>query len=473
MSRSSCGSCAAGADALEAWLRAALDYIPDWLGFQMRASGQVGCQLAVAHRGAVVLERAFGHADLARGEALTPRHRFRIASHSKTFTAVGVMRLREQGKLALDDSIGRHVPGLHPDVAAATLGQLLSHTAGLTRDGMRTGQFADEHAFASRADILADLAEGTTIPANTRFKYSNHGFALAGMAIEAVTGEAYADWIAREVIEPFGLAQTTPDMPLPPGTPFARGHSGDMPLGRRVVIPGENRCGALAPAAGFASTAGDLARFYGALTPDAASPLSAASRREMLRRQWRNPDVGFELWYGLGTMSGASGPQGRAWEWSGHSCRLQGYVSRSVVVPATEISVSLLINGLDGVPEVWLDGVLQVLRSFHQRGAPTEAVRDWRGRFWTIWGATDLLPVGDRVLMATPAFGNPLMDSPEVAVTDAENGRIVQAPGFGNHGEAIRLERDAEGRARAYETGGMRAVPEEELAAVLRARYGT
>ncbi len=457
---------------MEDWLRAALDYIPEWLGFQMRASGQAGCQLAVAHRGELVLEAAFGHADLARGEALTPRHRFRIASHSKTFCAAGVMRLREQGKLSLDDAIGRFVPGLHPDVAAATLGQLLSHSAGLTRDGTRTGQFADEHDFASREDILADLAAGTAIPANTRFKYSNHGFALAGMAIEAVTGEPFAAWIGREVIARFGLAETAPDAPLPPGTAFARGHTASLPLGRRVVIPGENHCGALAPAAGFCSTAGDLARFYAQLAPDAASPLSVASRREMLRRQWRNPDVSVELWYGLGTISGFSGPPGRAWDWYGHSGRLQGYVSRSVVVPAAGLSVSVLINGLDGVPEFWLDGVLQVLRTFHQRGAPTAAVQPWRGRFWTIWGATDLVPVGERVLIATPAFWNPLMDAAEIEVTQADSGRIVQAPGFGSHGEAIRLERDADGRARSYEIGGLRAVPEEDLVAMLGTRYG-
>jgi CubicO group peptidase (beta-lactamase class C family) len=74
-----------------AWLTAALGYVPLWLDHQMRLTRQPGCAVAVAWRGEGVFEAAFGHADLARGVKLTPRHRFRVASHSKTFTAAGLM----------------------------------------------------------------------------------------------------------------------------------------------------------------------------------------------------------------------------------------------------------------------------------------------------------------------------------------------------------------------------------------------
>src|SRR5436190_11843035 len=120
---------------MEPWLKPALDYIPRWLEFQMQASQQPGCMVAIAHRGNVVLERAFGHANLDTGEALTPRHRFRIASHTKSFTAAAVLKLRERGKLKLDDTAGQFVSELHPGVGRATIAQLLSHSAGLIRDG--------------------------------------------------------------------------------------------------------------------------------------------------------------------------------------------------------------------------------------------------------------------------------------------------------------------------------------------------
>ena len=135
---------------MESWIKAALDYIPRWLDYQMRESEQPGCAIAVAHKGRVVLEQAFGHADAIRKRPLTPQHRFRVASHSKAFTAAGILRLREKDKLRLDDPVSRYVDGLHSDAAAATIGQLLSHSAGLIRDG--TFRRDDPETFVSTID---------------------------------------------------------------------------------------------------------------------------------------------------------------------------------------------------------------------------------------------------------------------------------------------------------------------------------
>src|SRR5271169_104485 len=104
---------------MDNWLKPALDYIPQWLEYQTRESEQPGCVIAIVHKGRVVLEQAFGYADIVSRTPLTPRHRFRVASHSKSFTAAGIMKLRESGRLGLDDHIGQHVEGLHPEIAEA------------------------------------------------------------------------------------------------------------------------------------------------------------------------------------------------------------------------------------------------------------------------------------------------------------------------------------------------------------------
>src|ERR1700729_89866 len=142
---------------MEAWQQAAIGYIRDWIEFQLAASEQPGCIVAIAHRGKVVAEYAFGHANLATGEKLTPRHRFRIASHSKSFTAAGIMKLRDGRQLRLDDPVGQYVKGLHPQVAEATIAQALSHSAGLTRDGADAGQFIDRRPYLSARELLAEL----------------------------------------------------------------------------------------------------------------------------------------------------------------------------------------------------------------------------------------------------------------------------------------------------------------------------
>jgi len=134
---------------MDAWLRPAADYIADWLEFQLATSQQPGVMIAIAHRGEIVAEHAFGLANLDTGERLTPRHRFRIASHSKAFTAAGILKLREQRKLRLDDPVGQHVGGLHAEIGAQTIAQLLSHSAGLARDGADSGQFIDARPYLS------------------------------------------------------------------------------------------------------------------------------------------------------------------------------------------------------------------------------------------------------------------------------------------------------------------------------------
>ena len=101
------------------WLPPALAYIPQWLDYQTAQLGLPGASIAIAKDGAVVLAHAQGVADQRSGEALTPAHRFRVASHSKTFTTAGILRLVDAGRLRLDERAGTHVPGLHPEVARA------------------------------------------------------------------------------------------------------------------------------------------------------------------------------------------------------------------------------------------------------------------------------------------------------------------------------------------------------------------
>jgi D-alanyl-D-alanine carboxypeptidase len=461
---------------VEKWLAAALDYLPRWLEYQMLATEQPGCVVAVAHKGKVVLERAFGHADVKLGTALTTRHRFRVASHSKTFTAAAILKLREAGAVGLDDPVGRHVKGLHPAVAAATIGQLLSHTAGLVRDGSDSGQWTDRRPFLDAAALRADLAHGTVIEPNTRFKYSNHGYGLIGLVVEAITGEPYAEWIAREIVAASGLEETAPDATqalASTGTPFAHGHTAKLPMGHRVVIPGDNPTHALAAATGFVSTGSDLARFFASLAPSAKkSVLSAASRREMTRRLWRDPHSSVERWYGLGTISGTLGD----WEWFGHSGSFQGTITRTVNVPAHDLAISILTNATDGSAHAWLDGTLHLLRAFARHGAPSRKTAPWHGRWWSLWGAVDLLPMSDRVLVAVPSLPNPVQDASEIEVASlprdgAASGRITLAGGFANHGEPVRLVFDKRGKAKQFWLSGGKLLPLAEVKRELFGRY--
>lgn len=453
-----------------AWLEAALDYVPDWLDFQVARHRQVGASIAIAHSEELVAARAFGHADLRSGEALTPAHRFRIASHSKSFTASGVMLLREQGRLGLDDPIGRHVSGLHRDLQKARIGELLSHGAGVTRDGADSGQFLDRRPFLSREELRAELAVKQPLAPGLQLKYSNHGYGLLGLLIEEVSGTPYTEWITRHVIEPAGLKDTVPDMPLlPKKAPMAKGHSTEFPFGRRLVVPGDNTCHAIAPAGGFVSTASDVARFFAQLAPEAPrSILSPASRREMMQPRWRDECSAMTSFYGLGTMMNEPGPK----QWHGHTGGLQGFVSRTARFAASGFTVSVLCNALDGFSWGWVDGIHGILSAFRQHGAPAKSLADWRGRWWSLWGAGDLVPMGRTVFYVMPGMPQPFDGAnTEFRITGRDRGVIQRTSGYNSPGQAIRRVRDRRGKVTELWIGGTQQLPREAVIAEATGRY--
>lgn len=454
---------------MKPWLPPALSYVESWLAFQRRLHDQPGVSIAITEGTEIVLEAAFGSADLATGEALTPRHGFRIASHSKSFTSAGILRLVEDGTLRLDEKVGTLIDGLHPEIAAVTIGQLLSNSAGLTRDGPDAGQFLDRKPYCEKAELLADLAAPPVFPAAQRFKYSNHGFGLLGLVIEAVTGQSYPEWITDEVVTKVGLAETKPDIELWGGRPMAKGHSGREPLGRRVVIPGDNPCRAMISAAGFVATAADTARYFAQLSPESEpSILSPLSRREMSRRLWPDEESALGRHYGLGTISGGDCD----WRWFGHSGGFQGFITRTCVFPKQGLAVSVLTNAIDGLAHPWLDGIAHILKTFAERGAPPASTGDWRRRGWSIWGAQDVVPMSGRILIANPALFTPFLDAVEVTLESPDKGSVTRASGFSSPGEPAFLVRDEAGKVISVRLGGGRLDEEEAMKAEMLTRYG-
>lgn len=450
------------------WLQVALDYLPQWIGYQVRATEVPGCVVSVGYGGLRIFNQAWGCADLSTNAPLTVGHRFRVASHSKTFTAVALLKLREQGLVGLDDPVGRHVDKLHPDVASATIAQVLSNSAGIVRDGFDSGYWAGRSPFPDAADLRRDLLEPPTIAAASRLKYSNHGFGLAGLAIESITGEPFADWVEREVLRPLGLDDTFVDVPSHGVERLAQGHSGKTLLGRRLVFPGGQSTQALAPATGFISTAADLVEFYGQLDPDADTDLlTPASRRELVRRQWTASHTLEPFFYGLGTVSGDVDD----WQWFGHSGGFQGYITQTIVIAGQQLAISVLTNAIDGPAHSWAQGVAKILKRYKSEGAPAGDNADWRGRWWSVWGPVDLVPMGDKVLMAMPGMGDPFLKATELRVEGPDAARVIEGDSFGIFGEEATRIRDETGAITAIQLGSGTFVPEQALAGELVGRY--
>jgi hypothetical protein len=142
------------------------------------------------------------------------------------------------------------------------------------------------------------------------------------------------------------------------------------------------------------------------------------------------------------------------------------------VIPACDLTISIFTNASDGWAALWVDGALQILRSFATRGAPQKKVKDWTGRFWTSWNAFDLVPMGDRVLVAVPQALNPLMDVAEIEVTGRDKGLIAAAAGYSSYGEPVRRIRSKTGKVTEVWLAGSRLRPEAAVAAELERQFG-
>ncbi len=188
----------------------------------------------------------------------------------------------------------------------------------------------------------------------------------------------------------------------------------------------------------------------------------------MTRRQWRI-EQGFEAWYGLGLSMGKAD----GWNWFGHGGGFQGYISRTAVLPECDLAISILTNAIDGWAPFWVESCFNILRIFRTRGAPHRRLRDWNGRWWTMWSAIDLIPAGNKVLVANPHMSNPFMDATEIDVTGRDSGRIIWANGYATHGEGVRRTRDKRRRITEVWLGGTSFKRQGALATTLERKYGT
>lgn len=421
-------------------LKDAAAYVSRWIAYRQFTQWVPGVVFALAHDGRKLAEGAAGAANLETDEPMTVEHRFRIASHSKMYTAVAVMRLVEDGRLRLDDTAGTYVDGLADDVAHVTLRELLSHGAGVVRDGDDAGFWEGGRDFPGPADLAAMLAGPRVVPRNTRFKYSNVGYALLGRVIESVTGASYSSHLAAAVLQPLGLADTTPDLTDEVADRMASGHSSSRGRQDRRVLPGMP-ARAYAPAAGVCSTARDLVRFGGALCYGVDGVLGEESKRELLHVQWQQPEDKAQH-YGLGFAAHDVGDR-RVF---GHGGGYTGYITATRFDPVDRLVVVVLTNAIDGPAAEWATGVVKLVDLAQRVGAEPGGVEADRadafvGRFRGLWTTIDLVRFGRHLVAIDPEQPDPTNGM--IRLDPADDGYVIgECPGASSYGEPVSLTDD-------------------------------
>lgn len=336
------------ADKVEAHPRVkqALTLLEIWLDAQRDYEQIPGLSVAIVHDQEVVWKRAFGFADVEKKKPARPDTLYSICSISKLFTSIAVMQQRDAGKLRLDDPVAKHLPWFtlkrtDPDAPEITIEGLLTHSAGLPREAASSYWTGPSFSFPERQEVIEKLkSQETYFAASSYFQYSNLGMTLAGEVAAAAAGQPYAQYVRSRVLDPIGLKDTTPEMPT--SDRLATAYSAIGRDGRRTVVP-PFTANAIAPAAGFASTVEDLARFaswqFRVLERKAGTDVLATNTlREMQRVHWMDPDFGTS--WGLGFV--VEREKERTWVGHGGSC--PGFRSDLLMHTPEKIALVVMAN---------------------------------------------------------------------------------------------------------------------------------
>ena len=291
---------------------------PSLVGAVMRDGGQAWC----------------GARSMIEGHEPDGGTQYRIGSLTKTFIAVLVMRLRDEGRLDLADPLGKYLD--EGPAAGATIAQLLSHTAGLPSEA--PGPWWERSPGDLRPG-LGDILGPSPHPSGRLFHYSNPGFGLLGALVGRLRGHGWAEALRREILDPLGMTRTS----VSPEEPHARGFA-VHPWADVMQLEPADPTGLMAPAGELWSTAEDLCRFAAFLLDGDDRVLAAETLAEM-----RTPAAppGDEAWasgYGLGLQLFRHG--GRVLY--GHSGSMPGFLATLCVSPSDGVAGIALANATAG-----------------------------------------------------------------------------------------------------------------------------
>jgi CubicO group peptidase (beta-lactamase class C family) len=271
---------------------------------QFVSEGQIaGAVTLVATKDRVVHLAAVGKADLASGRAMEPDAIFRVASMTKPITSTALMQLVEQGKLAIDDPVMKHIPAFagqkvkqggtltpalsqreREEARPVTIRDVVTHTAGLaTSPGGAAPQGATIEEISNAIGKLPlEFAPGS------KWQYSS-GITIAGRLIEIASGESYADYLRRHIFEPLKMKDSTFQLSAEQAKRVATTYQPGKEKGLLEAVTISDPTGARTPnpSGGLYSTAADMARFYQCILNgggfDGVRLLSEKSVAEMTR----------------------------------------------------------------------------------------------------------------------------------------------------------------------------------------------
>jgi len=425
-----------------------------WIDGQIAYRGLPGVAVGVVSDQELVWSKGFGFADVKAKVPMTATTKFRMASNSKLFTAIAIMQLREEGKLGLDDPVVKYLPWFKAKAAGdddgpITIEQLLSHSSGLQREA---GDHWSSYNFPTTEELKSLYSERQAAFApSVRWKYSNLGFAVAGLVVEQVSGQRWADYVEQNIFKPLGMRNSSVDKNVPGlAVPYGR----RMPDGTREVLPFVDARG-MAAATGVTSNVEDMAVFISAQfrrgPRGGAQIVSSGSWREMLRV--RSVE---ENWTG-GTGLGFDVKRVKDKTYIGHGGGYPGNTTQTLIQLDDKVGVIVLTNTGDSYPA---DIAQQLMATVGQAVAKAAAAKPQTVAWDPAWerfaglyrgrgGDQQVVLLNKKLVIITP--NGPNLDNP-VTLEPLGDGRFrfIAPTGVGAVGEVVRFKEERGRPMRMY-----------------------
>ncbi len=434
-----------------------------WIQARMAYSGVPGTTVAIVHDQELVYAKGFGFADVEKEVLATPDTIFRIASHSKLFTAIAIMQLREADKLHLDEPLAHYLPWFKPQDSfphspTISLRQILTHTSGLPREA-GSGYWID-YKFPSTVEVMERMPRlGRKIPSETRWKYSNLALTLAGEVVAAVSGLRFADYVQQNILDPLDMRSTSVVIPAAHRDRLATGYGPRWPGELiREALPFIDAAG-LAAATGLSSTVNDMARFmswqFRLRDADGREVLKANTLREMQRIHWLDKD--WQQGWGLGF----SIVHKKDRDLIGHGGGYPGYLTLTQISPKEKVGVAVFTNALGADPGMiserafeWLAPAIQTAVKGEPGTQPDPGWAKFEGTYRDRWGDSHVIFVDGKLMLVDPTVPDPKAE-PSSLEPDGENRFKLEGPGYGSPGEAVYFDLDDSGRAARIHIGDL------------------
>lgn len=449
----------------------AVPFIDHWLQFRYDRLEMPGFVVGIAFEGKIEFLKAYGYADAEQREPLTTDHVFRIASHSKTFAATAIMQLAEEKLLHIDEPVAAYVPWIrdHKDhrMEKVTIRQLLSHSAGMIRDGKDANFWQLTNSFHDLADFKkAIMACDLVFDTNQQMKYSNFGYALLGCVVEEVYGMPFGSYVQAKILQPLGLSNTTPDINDEMLSRLVVGYTRRGREKKRLPIEKHIDTRQMASATGFCSTASDLVKYFDAHFVGSKKLLSDESKKEMQRTQWKvkNSHIGEE--YGLGFQIESVLDR----KVYGHGGAFPGQRTKTLCEPNERMIVVVLTNCIDGEASFMARGIVAAFEHFqssHYRANPEtiEQLRKFQGIYTSLWGDLAIVESGWNLIGVDPNTWFPFgrdQDTQVLELAGENRLKIVNSNGYCSVGEYAEFDFDFNGEVISIDYAGYNMLPEAE-----------